>query len=440
MRWLRIRALLVFFLFLLSAIAFLDRTNISIAGVQISNEYRLGNIHLGWVFSAFLVGYAVFQIPAGWLAVHLGPRRVLAAGVLWWGVFTAMTAMVPAGASRTLWLLIAVRFALGAGEAVVYPASNQFVARWIPALERGRANGWIFAGVGAGAGLTPPILAAVIAHYGWRASFWLSAAIGVAAGAVWYVIARDAPEQHPSVSASELNQIRAGLTLATENNAPPPKLTWRAIASDRNVFLLAASYFCFGYVAWVFFSWFYLYMAQARGLDLKASARFTMLPFLAMTVCCLFGGVANDWLTRRYGPRTGRCGLGVLSLSLAACFLVLGSTVASANLAGMILAGGAGALYLSQSSYWSVSADIAGPHAGIVSGVMNMGAQAGGAVTASLTPWIAARFGWTSAFITAAFLAVLGALGWLFVNPAEKLRDTAHVESDPISVDAPARP
>ena len=87
MGWLRIRALLIFFLFLLSAIAFLDRTNISIAGVQISSEYRLGNMHLGWVFSAFLIGYAAFQIPAGWLAVRFGPRRVLAAGVLWWGRF-----------------------------------------------------------------------------------------------------------------------------------------------------------------------------------------------------------------------------------------------------------------------------------------------------------------------------------------------------------------
>ncbi len=154
-----------------------------------------------------------------------------------------------------------------------------------------------------------------------------------------------------------------------------------------------------------------------------------MLPFLAMTVCCLVGGVANDWLTRRYGPRIGRCGLGILSLFIAARFLVVGSTIESANLAGMILAGGAGALYLSQSSYWSVSADIAGPHAGVVSGMMNMGAQAGGAVTASLTPWIATRFGWTSAFITAACLAVLGALAWLFVDPAQKLHDTVSLSS-----------
>ena len=89
-----IRFLLVFLLFVLSTVAFLDRTNISIAGVGLGQEYGLTKVQLGWVFSAFLVGYAGFQIPGGWLAVRLGPRKVLTLGVLWWGVFTAMTAVV----------------------------------------------------------------------------------------------------------------------------------------------------------------------------------------------------------------------------------------------------------------------------------------------------------------------------------------------------------
>ena len=82
----QVRFYLSFLLFVLSGVAFLDRTNLSIAGLQISSEYGLGNQHLGWIFSAFLVGYAGFQIPAGWLAARFGPRRVLAFGVLWWGI------------------------------------------------------------------------------------------------------------------------------------------------------------------------------------------------------------------------------------------------------------------------------------------------------------------------------------------------------------------
>src|ERR1700692_4128257 len=109
----RVRFFLAFWLFILSGVAFLDRTNISIAGLQISTEYGLGNQRLGWIFSAFLIGYAGFQLPAGWLATRYGPRWVLTLGVLWWGVTTALTAMMPAGISHAVLFLIAIRFALG---------------------------------------------------------------------------------------------------------------------------------------------------------------------------------------------------------------------------------------------------------------------------------------------------------------------------------------
>src|SRR6266849_10023478 len=152
----RARWFLVFWLFILSAVSYLDRVNISIAGGSLAGEYHLSNVQLGWVFSAFLVGYALFQPPAGWLADRFGPRRVLTTGVLWWGIFSALTAAISHHISNAVLVLISLRFLLGAGEAIMYPASNQFVARWIPTYDRGMANGIIFAGVGVGAGVTPP--------------------------------------------------------------------------------------------------------------------------------------------------------------------------------------------------------------------------------------------------------------------------------------------
>jgi ACS family glucarate transporter-like MFS transporter len=174
----RVRWFLIFWLFVLSAVAFLDRVNISIAGSSIAAEFGLSNIQLGWIFSSFLVGYAVFQTLGGWLADRLGPRRVLTVGVLWWGLFTALTAAISTRAAGALLLFITIRFLLGAGEAIIYPASNQFVARWIPTGERGVANGIIFAGVGVGAGVTPPIITFILIHYGWRLSFWISVVCG----------------------------------------------------------------------------------------------------------------------------------------------------------------------------------------------------------------------------------------------------------------------
>ncbi|HKF49004.1 MAG TPA: MFS transporter [Terracidiphilus sp.] len=423
-----IRALLVFWLFILSAIAFLDRTNISIAGLRIQSELGIDNIRLGWVFSAFLAGYAAFQVVGGWLAQRMGPRLVLAASVVWWGVFSALTTVAHSGMAHLLLFLIAIRFALGAGEAAVYPASNQFVARWIPVAERGRANGWIFAGVGAGAGLSIPVLTWIITRYGWRASFWFCAAIGIAAGWVWYAMARDTPANHPRISIEELNHIQAGRSIS-QPTLPGRALPWRGALWNCNVIALSLSYFTFCYVAWIFFSWFFIYMAQARGLNLKANAVISMIPFIAMTVCCLVGGSVCDRLTRRFGLRGGRCGIAVFALMLTAVFLVLGSRAHGAYAASLILAGGAGALYLSQSSYWAVSADIAGERSGVVSGVMNMCGQIGGAVTASLTPYLAIRFGWNFAFIFAAILVATGGLLWLVIDPAPAKRADARLEN-----------
>ncbi|MBB5316055.1 MFS transporter [Tunturibacter empetritectus] len=421
----RVRFLLAFWLFVLSGVAFLDRTNISIAGIQISKEYGLGNQRLGWIFSAFLIGYAGFQLPAGWLAARFGPRRVLTLGVLWWGIATALTAMLPSGISHAVMLLIAIRFALGAGEAVIYPAANQFVARWVPIRERGFINGLIFAGVGAGSGLTPPLLTWLITHHGWRAAFWFSAIVGLVAGAIWWRYSRDTPEEHPDVGPLELSEIHAGINGTVQEHralsSETVEISWRAIFHRRDLPSLMIGYFSFGYVAWIFFSWFFLYMAQVRGFDLKSSARYSMLPFLSMTICCLAGGAISDKLTDRYGLRIGRAGLASVALFATACFLVIGSMVHSPQLAGVILAGGAGALYLSQSSFWSVSIDIAGRSSGVFSSMVNMGGQIGGAVTASLTPWIAQRFGWTTSFALAAVLAVIGALCWLTVHPERPL-------------------
>jgi ACS family glucarate transporter-like MFS transporter len=427
----RIRFYLAFWLFVLSGVAFLDRTNISIAGLQISIEYGLGNQRLGWIFSAFLVGYAACQVPAGWLAARYGPRRVLTVSVLWWGIATALTALLPATLSHSVMLLVGIRFALGAGEAVIYPAANQFVARWIPVEERGLINGLIFAGVGAGSGLTPPLLNWLIANHGWRAAFWFSAIIGVIAGGIWWLISRDTPQEHPWVSAQELHEIHSGLSVADaipeqDSNISTMKadkgvIAWRAILHRRDLPALMIAYFSFCYIAWIFFSWFFLYMAQVRGFNLKASARYTMLPFLSMTLFCLVGGMLSDRFTRIYGLRFGRCGLASIASIMTAVFLVLGSKVHSPQLAGFILAGGAGALYLSQSSYWSVSNDIAGRSSGVFSSMINMGGQIGGALTASLTPWIAQKFGWTTSFGTAAVLAIVAAICWVTVHPEHPL-------------------
>lgn len=418
------RYLLVTWLFVLSATAYLDRTNISIAGLQIAREYGVSNLRLGWVFSAFLIGYAAFQVPAGLLVHRFGSRRVLAAGAAWWALFTVLTAAVRPGAGTGLLLLWLVRFGLGAGEAVMYPATAHFVQRWFPAEERGRANGIVFAGVGAGSGLTPPLVTAIITAHGWRASFWFSAVIGLGAGAVWLLAARDTPTKAEDVRAVQEDGSRVGSPEKLQRVAEP-RIGWLRAIAQRNVGLLAFSYFCFGYVAWVFFAWFYIYLAQVRGLDLKKSALYSTLPFLCMTVGCLFGGVLSDAIARRMGNHTGRSKLAATVMALTAMLVVAGSSAHAAATAGVLLALGAGVLYIAQSCFWAVSADTGGAYGSVAAGVMNMGGQIGGAVTTSLTPLLAAQFGWTVPFYVAGAMAVAGAVSWWMVRPMERGRHAA---------------
>jgi ACS family glucarate transporter-like MFS transporter len=425
----RVRWYLLSVLFVLGAVSFLDRVNISVAGAALAEEYHLSQVQLGSVFSAFLIGYALFQTPGGWLADKLGPRYVLTIGVAWWGIFTALTASLSSSGAHALVYLVLIRLLLGTGEAIIYPASNRFVSQWIPTQERGLANGLIFAGVGAGTAVAPLFVTYLMVHYGWRSSFWASAVLGLVVGVIWYVAARDTPEEHALVSPAELACIQKFRSpkpaidtsrspsigaMAAYASAPP---TWRQLVMERSVLAVTLSYFCFGYVAWIFFSWFYIYLAKVRGLDLKTSALYSTLPPIAIVICSLSGGALSDALTKAYGKRIGRCALACVALLLCALILIVGSHVASPALASIVLSSGVGALYLAQSSYWSISADIGGTSAGFVSGFMNMGAQFGGALTAWLTPVIAQRFGWTSSFFTAALLSAMGGIAWLLVRP-----------------------
>jgi ACS family glucarate transporter-like MFS transporter len=419
------RYLLVLWLLVLSTIAFLDRTNISIAGVEIGKEFGVDNTHLGWVFSAFLVGYASFQLPGGVLLRRFGPRRVLTFFVLLWGVFTILTALVPPGMRGSLWMLILVRIALGASSSVMYPSANQFIERWFPTHERGKANGIVFAGVGLGSALAGPLITAIILLYGWHDAFWFCAAAGTLAAAVWFVVARDAPEQHPWISNEELATIASGRgdggRKRSVGGTTPASVPWMRIFASKEVLALMTSYFTFGYIGWIFFSWFYIYLAQVRGLSLKTSAVYSVFPFVAMTVGSLAGGVASDWLARAWSARVGRCYLPAFALLMTAILLLVGSRAQSAVSATAVLACGAGSLYLSQSCFWSVTADFAGEFSGVVSSTVNMSCQVGAAVTASLTPLLAAWFGWEASFLAATLLALLGATAWMVVNPRARL-------------------
>jgi MFS family permease len=188
---------------LLSIITYVDRVCISTAAGSISSELHLNSAQMGWVFSAFTIAYAIFEIPSGRLGDTLGPRKVLTRIVLWWSAFTMATGLVWSYLS-----ILTARFLFGAGEAGAFPNMSRSLSRWFPERERGTAHGVMFMGSRLGGAVTPLLVTPILAYAGWRTSFWIFGTLGVAWCIFWWRWFRDDPSVHPDVNPAELGLIQ----------------------------------------------------------------------------------------------------------------------------------------------------------------------------------------------------------------------------------------
>ena len=419
-RWVILALLLA-----ISIITYIDRVNISVTARQMIPALGLTNVQMGQIFSAFVLGYALFQIPGGRMADRWGPRTVLTLAVVWWSLFTAMTALAPtsflAGVLGLWGSLMIVRFLIGVGEAAALPNFNRAVANWCGPHERGLGIAIAVSGIGIGSALTPPITAWLMVNYGWQAAFYWAGGLGVLIAILWFWFATDRPEAHPRVNAEEVALIRGNRPSRNRPETPAP-VPWKAFAQTPSVWWLVLSYTCFGYVAYVYLSWFYLYLVEARNFSVLRGALFAASPFIAMTILCPIGGWVTDRLSERFGVNKGRSWIGAGGMVLAALSIILGAAIEHPFIALALLSFGAGWLYFTIGAFWSSTVDLSKAHAGTLSGVMNTGANLGGTLSPTLTPWIADEFGWTTALGIAAILAFIGALCWLGIRPADGLR------------------
>jgi ACS family glucarate transporter-like MFS transporter len=155
---------------------------------------------------------------------------------------------------------------------------------------------------------------------------------------------------------------------------------------------------------------------------------YSTAPFLASAITSPIGGWLSDALSRRYGKRIGRCGLGIGSLLITSCLIWAGASATDPYLAIILLALGSASLFLSAGAFWATTMDLASTYAGTVSGFMNMGGNLGGAISPTLTPYIAQHYGWETALFAAAALAIVGAGFWLGVHP-ERAIDLQRADS-----------
>jgi MFS transporter, ACS family, glucarate transporter len=415
----RARVTVVWFVFLLAFVTYLDRVCISAAAPYISDELHLTTVQMGTVLSAFALAYALFEIPSGWLADLIGPRQVLTRIVLWWSAFTMLT-----GAARGYASLVAIRFLFGAGEAGALPSASNCIARWFPLSERGKANGALLFGTRVGGMVSVPLVLQIIRLWGWRASFVIVGSVGLVWAGAWYVWYRDSPATHPAVSASELAWIKQDhggqdRRDGQDGNVSTP---WRALVTSANLWAICAMYFTYGYGLYFYFTWLPTYLIRELGFSELSGGLLAGLPFLFAGIANLAGGWLTDVLARTRGLRTARCGLGFASFFTGAA-LTFASTLVPQPLAkAILLAVALGAVDLALSACWAVCLDIGRDYAGVVTGCMNTFSNLGGVLTPLVVAYAVERWqSWTIPFYVTAVVYAAGAAIWLTIDPTRPI-------------------
>ena len=175
------RHVLILWTFSLSVLLYVDRICISTAKSAIANDLGFDDLQMGWVLSVFALGYAFCQTPGGWLADRFGPRVSLSAIVIFWSVFTGLTASV-----TNWWTMLLTRFLFGAGEAGAFPGVARATYSWIPAAERGLMQGFNFSGSRFGGALSLVFLPLLIGQLGWRGSFVALMVFGFVWAVGWF--------------------------------------------------------------------------------------------------------------------------------------------------------------------------------------------------------------------------------------------------------------
>lgn len=395
-------------------VTYMDRVVISSAASSIQHEFGFSLVTMGWILSSFRWGYALFQIPGGWLGDRLGPRRALSLIVTWWSAFTSLTALCWNFGSMAV-----VRFLFGAGEAGAFPIATRSLSRWILASERGYAQGVTHAGSRLGAALTPPIVVWLIGHYGWRAPFWVFGVLGVIWAVVWFWYYRDTPRDHASVNQTELDLIHSsvGERPPTSKSAP-----WRIILSSRTLWLMCAMYFCYAYCIAVYLDWFPTYLSKHRGYDLRQMGLYASLPLFAGTAGDLAGGWISDVLLRRSGNIVmSRRMIGVAGFVIAGVSIVP-ATLTSDPLTSVVLSCFAVfGLELTVGVSWALPLDIGADFAGSVSAVMNTCGNIGGAISPALLGYLVREFGWNEPFLVASVMCGIAALLYSRIDASRRI-------------------
>lgn len=413
-KYLPIRYLLVIATFSLTLLLYIDRVGISAAKSIIGQDLDLEDTQMGWVMSAFALGYALFQVPSGMMVDKSGPRKIITIIVSTWSIFTILT-----GAAWNYISLLVVRFLFGAGEAGAFPGISRANFNWIPMNERGVVTGINFSGSRIGAAFAFPLVTWMITGVGWRGGFLVMGLVGLIWAFFWYRWFRDQPEEHSDIGEEERQYILEHRQTVTRTKLDLP---FHKIFGSSNVWLAMGQYFGSNFIFFFCLTWMFPYLSERFDLNAYEASFYSMFPLIFGALGNWFSGWLVDTIYRKGFWKKSRSvpaitgffmvGLGILGI-LSADEIIMA-------VVGLSMAVFGADMTLSPS--WSFCMDIGKTHAGAISGTMNMAGNVGSFVTALVFPYLVVWTGTSdSFFVISGILVLLSILFWGFMDPTKPL-------------------
>jgi MFS family permease len=399
----------------LAVLSYLDRVAMAQAAPLIARDLHLDTVALGAVLGVYAFGYALFELPSGWLGDRIGARRVLTRIVAWWSAFTIFT-----GAAWNYWSMWVVRLLFGVGEAGGFPNIAKAMTTWLPPEERVRAQAWVWVGARWGGAFTPLLVVFLLQYMNWRVAFGVFGLIG-AVWAVWfYLWYRDNPSTHPGVNAGEL-----ALLPPHKEHVQRPPTPWRQILRNRSVQLLCFQYFCLSFGWFFFITWLPTYLHEAFHLSLARTAAFAIWPLFFNGVGSLFcGSVSRPWARWLGHLGHSRQWLAGVGLALACFFLALAAFMPTVS--GVVLMMALSSFFNDWAipTCWAACMDVGGEYAGTVAGLMNTFGSASGFIATVLTGFVLTWTGnnWHLYILIMAAMYVPAVLSWPWLDPVTPLQ------------------
>jgi len=417
-RWLgaRIRWRIFALVFAFGLIAYVQRTGVTIAAEKMMPELHLSQLQIGWIEQAFVVGYCIFQLPAGLFGQRFGARTAytLFGIVAFAAVMATPAAPAILGGAALFAVLLGAQFVLGVAQAGIFPVSNGVFEAWFPARQWALALGTQNMGLNLGAALTPPLIAVLMTTLGWQQALAWSALPSVLLIGLWAWYARDTPREHPSVSAAELAEL-GELAHATVDD----KITMRRLLRlliHRNTSLLTLSYLAMNYSFYLLSNWCFLYLIQERHFSVLASGWLAMAPPIAAGVGSGVGGVLTGRFCERYGAAWGYRAVPMVALPVVGVLLLVAVRTANAYVAVAALTACFGFVEINEAAYWAASMAVGRSDSMAVGGVLNTGGTLGGIIGIPIVAYLSGRNAWGTAFAIGSVCAVAAALLWLGID------------------------